>query len=228
MKKINFFFIHGWGFDSSFWSPVTTSFKKKYSYSISLFDLGFFGKERLNIKVEKGNINIFILHSYGLNWFLKQSYNADFIINFSGSPIFIDPKIENIFLKKKLERMIFMFEKTPKKVLEEFYHRCGLKSFSCNKTESHFNKKKMLCVLNNLLKDDLRDKVNNFECPMLSIYLKGDKILNYRQFDNYFFDKKHKDFLILNKQYHAFPFLYPDDSVKIIENYLKIFLSDFE
>ena len=176
MKKINFFFIHGWGFDSSFWSPVTTSFKKKYSYSISLFDLGFFGKERLNIKVEKGNINIFILHSYGLNWFLKQSYNADFIINFSGSPIFIDPKIENIFLKKKLERMIFMFEKTPKKVLEEFYHRCGLKSFSCNKTESHFNKKKMLCVLNNLLKDDLRDKVNNFECPMLSIYLKGDKI----------------------------------------------------
>lgn len=227
MRKIKFFFVHGWGFDGSFWLPITNLLKKKYSYPFFIFDIGFLGNEKLTTEIDEEFLNIFIVHSYGFNWILKKTYKTDLIINFSGSPIFVEKNRENLIFKKKLEKMIITFENKPKEVMREFYNRCGLDNNFTEKKQKGFNKKKMLIALNSLLNDDLRNIASNFKCPMLSIYLRGDKILNYRKFENYFFNTRHKYFLFLKNNNHAFPYLFPNNSLKIIEKYLDFFLGDF-
>ena len=41
--KINFYFLHGWGFDKNFWYPVGNLIRKElFTNSVKYLDLGFF------------------------------------------------------------------------------------------------------------------------------------------------------------------------------------------
>ena len=81
--KFNFYFIHGWGFDKTFWNSVKKKIESldvcKNSESL---DLKFFSKTKLTKLFLKSDNNIFIVHSYGLNWFLKNDIPCRLLFNF--------------------------------------------------------------------------------------------------------------------------------------------------
>ena len=73
-KSFNFILVHGWAFDSSFWSGLKILLEKKtFCSDVTCIDLGFFlseSKKKNSFKILKNRI--FIVHSVGLLWFLKK------------------------------------------------------------------------------------------------------------------------------------------------------------
>ena len=72
--KYNFYFVHGWSFDKSFWNPVKKQIEENHlsKKSISI-DLNYFSKNVKKCYNFSSEANtIFIVHSYGLHWFLKK------------------------------------------------------------------------------------------------------------------------------------------------------------
>ena len=73
-KNFNFILVHGWAFDSSFWSGLKILLEKKtFCSDVTCIDLGFFlseSKKKNSFKILKNRI--FIVHSVGLQWFLKK------------------------------------------------------------------------------------------------------------------------------------------------------------
>ena len=67
------YFVHGWGFDKSFWFPAA-KYVKQNNLIRSLFyiDLNFFDSNSKNTINTNSTINIFVTHSYGLHWFLEK------------------------------------------------------------------------------------------------------------------------------------------------------------
>ena len=83
--KYNFFFVHGWAFDSKFWVMVGELIKKKeYFNSIEYINLGFIDKK--NLKKTQPENCVYIVHSYGLNWFLKKKIKCKILITFFAAP----------------------------------------------------------------------------------------------------------------------------------------------
>ena len=94
--KINFFFLHGWGFDKDFWNPVGNLISKEvFSNSVKYLDLGFFYQKELIKNYNPSQKNIFIVHSLGLNWFLKMNIECYALINFFSAPSFLNFQIDS-------------------------------------------------------------------------------------------------------------------------------------
>ena len=108
-RKIRINFIHGWGFDSSFWLPLTKELKKINCFDFFYYNLGFVGRENLNKKKKFCKKEIFIVHSIGFNWLVKNVNKSGLIINFFGSPIFFDDlekdKVEYRLYKNMLKNI---------------------------------------------------------------------------------------------------------------------------
>ena len=80
----NFILIHGWAFDKFFWSKLKEMLEKKnFCSEVFCVDLNYFSsfteiKRDLDIVKNK----VFIVHSYGLQWFLKKNFDCKLLINF--------------------------------------------------------------------------------------------------------------------------------------------------
>ena len=119
--KINFYFLHGWGFDKNFWYPVGNLIRKElFTNSVKYLDLGFFYEKKLIGNYDSSQKNIFIVHSLGLNWFLKMKIDCFSLINFFSAPSFLNFQIDSEKKKRYLKKMIFKFYKNPEDVLSEF------------------------------------------------------------------------------------------------------------
>ena len=222
MKNINIFFIHGWGFNKSFWYPLAKELEKvDRKFNFNYIDLGFFSKKKkINIK-SLLKINILIVHSYGFNYFINSNINCDAVLNFFGSPIFLENNSENSKEIDLLKLMIKKFKNNPSKVLNDFYRKCGLKDFFINQY-AYINKLELLKGLLNLLTFDQREKLKKRDCFIHSIYLKNDEILKLSNFKSFFYNKKHKNMKYLECDHHAFPYLYPQKSSKLVLDFLEI------
>ena len=85
------YFIHGWGFDKSFWFPKAKYLKQnKLIKSLFYIDLNFFGSSSKNTINTNSKINIFVTHSYGLHWFLEKKIDCLGLLNFFSAPSFIN------------------------------------------------------------------------------------------------------------------------------------------
>ena len=125
--KFNFYFIHGWGFDETFWEPLKKKIESlEICRSIECLDLNFFSKQKQKKFNCVSNDNIFIVHSYGLNWFLKKKLRCKLLINFFGAPDFVNIQKSPNSVKKRITKMNQMLKINPKKVLNNFYKMCNV------------------------------------------------------------------------------------------------------
>ena len=223
MTNINIHFVHGWAFDHTFWMPLQGEMKKNnFLFNYYFYDQGFFGKKKTpNSKIFQGK-NIFIVHSFGFNWLIKNNnLKADLIINFFGSPLFIDQDKKNATQKRIFQKMLLEFQTRPKYVLEKFYMNCGMeKSFDFDE----LNLNKLILALKVLYVENLILKTRKLENKIFSIFSKDDKILKYRKFDNYFLNPNHKTFKVLDSASHAMPYINPGYCFEIIKMSIKNFL----
>ena len=115
--KTNIYFVHGWGFDFGFWRPVGEIIKEKVLFnSINYVNLGFWGNEENKKFITNSDIkNIFVVHSYGLNWFLKKRIKCDILINFCSAPSFLDFQKNKKIKKKLINKMIVDLKKKKNK-----------------------------------------------------------------------------------------------------------------
>ena len=106
-------------------------------------DLGFFSKiENFRKQKESHLKDIFIVHSYGLNWFLKKKIACYALVNFFSAPNFISFQRKPLMKKKMLRKMIKKFSTSLEKVLVNFYENCGFKYISLRKKYYTLNNNK--------------------------------------------------------------------------------------
>jgi len=218
-KSFNFILVHGWAFDSSFWSGLKILLEKKtFCSEVRCVDLGFFSsisKKKMCFNILKNRV--FIVHSLGLQWFLKKKINCELLINFFGSPNFIKFQNNQKMKKKILNKMIAKFKINPNLVLKDFYTQCGLK----------YNEKKINkdILLNSLI--DLRDRNQEKEFLMLdfkkvSFFNKEDKIFSSSKFMLEQLRDKNHEILYLDENEHSLPLSNPYETMKLIEKSLKL------
>ena len=218
-KTFNFILVHGWAFDSSFWNALKILLEKKtFCSDVTCIDLGFFlseSKKKNCLKILKNRI--FIVHSIGLQWFLKKKFDCELLINFFGSPNFIKFQNNQKMGRRTLNKMISKFRDYPDLVLKDFYTQCGLK---------YKNKKINKNILLNYL-IDLRDKdqekefmIQNFK--KVSFFNKKDKIFSSSKnmLEN-LRDKNHEIFYLDDNE-HSLPLSNPLRTLKLIEKSLRL------
>jgi len=115
--------VHGWGFDSGFWSPLCTALK---GIETRIADLGFFGAPRV-IDPPTDRPVIAIGHSLGLLWLLKnRPFAWQGLISISGMPRFLrSDNFPHGVAPRFLDRMKSRFNEDPLLTLNEFRSRCG-------------------------------------------------------------------------------------------------------
>ena len=127
---LNLYFVHGWGFEENFWLPVGKILEgKKKVKAVNFISLNFFESEKRN-SISDNNNNIFITHSYGLNWFLENKVNCYALINFFAAPSFVKFQKNSKKSKIMLDLMIKRLKDSPNEVLNKFYENCGIKNSS--------------------------------------------------------------------------------------------------
>ena len=215
----NFILIHGWAFDKFFWSKLKEMLEKKnFCSEVFCVDLNYFSsfteiKRDLDIVKNK----VFIVHSYGLQWFLKKNFDCKLLINFFGSPNFLKFQ-NNPKLKKKIEeKMIQKFMLCPNLVLKNFYEQCGLEFKKTN-----INKKRLLDDLIELTNNDLEKEFKQSSFEKISFFNFEDNIFSpsNKIFKN-LESEKHRIFF-LNKNDHCLPQTQPKLALKLIEKSLKL------
>ena len=222
--KYNFFFIHGWGFDKDFWRPVGKLINSEvFCDSVKYIDLGFFGNKNTDLTFNKKGKNIFVIHSFGLNWFLKNKINFFALFNFFSAPNFLKYQREHNLKKKILKSMISKFNKFPCEVLNDFYVNCGLdENF---KIPLKKNIPLLIDSLNDLLQDNLEDKFFDINFKLFSFYSFNDKVFDPSMKKIFNLKNINHNIVFFKKQNHAFPFTNPEETFKIISYKVKKLIS---
>ncbi len=215
--KINFYFLHGWGFDKKFWYPVGNLVKKElFSNSVRYLDLGFFYENEFIGNYDSSQKNIFIVHSLGLNWFLRMKIDCFCLINFFSAPSFLNFQIDSEKKKRYLKKMISKFDKNPEHVLSEFYFNCGIE------TKLYQNKKKDLKKLSNSLLNLYQDnQLNEFfekDFKIFSIFSENDKIFQLSKKNISNLNKGNHKIKIFKNLNHGFPLTNPNRTFLIIKS----------
>jgi len=187
----NFYFVHGWGFGEEFWFPLCKLLKKKDIGFIKIVNIESFNKKIIS-RVEKKRI--FITHSFGLSWFLKNKISCHALVNFFSAPNFVEFQKKPEKTKKVLELMIKNIEKSPDEVMKKFYINCGLENYILNK---NINYKKLRNNLISLKEDNLVSDFRNLKIKILSVLSYQNKIFEPS------FEKKKK----LNNENHQIKIL---------------------
>lgn len=114
-------FVHGWGFDASFWAPVA---QRLPDFQREFVDLGFRG-EPATPWVESPLV---VAHSMGLAWALANiprpwagAVTVNAFARFTRSPDFVSGVAPRL-----IERMVAKFADEPQAVTADFLSRCGV------------------------------------------------------------------------------------------------------
>ena len=170
------------------------------------------------MKKKNSKNEIFVVHSIGFNWLVKNIKKPGLIINLFGSPIFFEDLEKDKVEYRLYKNMLRDLKINEKKVLKNFYINCGLKENYNQK--KLFNKSKLIYSLERLQNDRLVEQTSNLTNKIYSIYSFADNILKKRDFKKYFKNKNHQNFMFLEKSSHAFPYLEP---IKCRSLIIKIF-----
>ena len=216
--KFNFYFIHGWGFDKTFWNSVK---KKVESLDVckntESLDLKFFSKTKQTKLLLKSDNNIFIVHSYGLNWFLKNDPQCKLLFNFFGAPDFVNCQKKPNLIKKKITRMQEQLEENPVQVLKSFYKTCNV-GYSFQET---INIKTLRNALLELKYENLSSQFKNLNFPVHTFFSTNDKVLDINKESIDFLDNDNHDINFLNEYDHGFPQTNPEICFKLIYKVLE-------
>ena len=216
--KINFFFLHGWGFDKDFWNPVGNLISKEvFSNSVKYLDLGFFYQKELIKNYNPSQKNIFIVHSLGLNWFLKMNIECYALINFFSAPSFLNFQIDSEKKRRYLKKMILKFEKNPQLVLSEFYFNCGIKK-KLYQNHKKKNVKNLKSFLIDLYEDNLLNDFIKKDFEIFSFFSENDKIFQPCKKTILDLNRKNHTVKFFKDFNHAFPFTNPKRTFLLIKS----------
>lgn len=168
---MRFVFVHGWGFDASFWSPLIEELSNPDHFCV---DLGFLGQAKTH-SVFMDTPYIAVGHSFGVQWLLQNcSHNPwQALISINGIARFTksdefpqgtDPRI--------LRRMIAGFEKRPQEVWVDFLKMCGLE----NPESKNLDTGPLLDSLHALRDGDEREALAGCKVPVLALTGGGDML----------------------------------------------------
>lgn len=116
-------FVHGWGFDASFWNPLRAALSE---FDDLAFDLGFLGDESLP-EVPAGGRRVAVGHSTGFLWLLKaKPFAWDALVSINGFSRFVEGEgFRPAVAPRLLDRMIARLGHCPEEVTADFLARCG-------------------------------------------------------------------------------------------------------
>ena len=215
----NLYFVHGWGFEESFWLPVSKILEgKKNITAINFISLNFFESDKRN-SITKCNNNIFITHSYGLNWFLDRKVNCYALVNFFAAPSFVKFQKNSKKSKIMLDLMIKKLKDSPNEVLNKFYENCGLEN-SFKTGVGKINKDKLVNALKNLKDNSYLEEFLRIKKKTLNVFAERDKIFDVSLSKLKKFMGSDFDYVLIDSQSHAFPVLEPNKTSEIIYNYI--------
>jgi len=215
----NLYFVHGWGFEESFWLPAGKILEgKKNVRSINFISLNFFESEKIN-SIINGNNNIFVTHSYGLNWFLNRKENCYALVNFFAAPNFVKFQKNSEKSKIILDLMIKKLKDSPIEVLNKFYENCGL-SNSLKIGVEKINKDKLVNALKNLRDKSNLEEFLRIKNKTLNIFAVRDKIFDVSLSKLEKFLGSDFNYVLIDSGSHAFPLLYPEKASEIIYNFI--------
>ncbi|WP_135078222.1 alpha/beta hydrolase [Terasakiella sp. SH-1] len=161
-------FVHGWGFDPSFWEGVTMflpTFDKEF------VDLGFKGEENPVIDPNA----VYVTHSMGLPWALEHVPSCKGLIAINGFTKFCaDENWPDGVAPRMLQRMISQFDKMPEKVWTDFMKNCGdlFPVYS-----DAFHTQELSEGLKYLSQCDVRQAFESFDGKFMAIASETDRII---------------------------------------------------
>ena len=165
MAKI--IFVHGWGFDPTFWEPLRHEFAQ---YSTHAVDMGFFGYQSF-----EDQPYVYVTHSMGLSWVLENVKHPTAIIAINGFTKFIESADWSAGVSRlTLKRMMKGFRVSPQFVWEDLMTKAGMPA--CTYPDCA-NEERLLDGLRSLEKGDNRAKWATLECPKLVISSARDEIV---------------------------------------------------
>tara|TARA_B100000242_G_scaffold267312_1_gene216705 strand:+ start:541 stop:1200 length:660 start_codon:yes stop_codon:yes gene_type:complete len=216
--KFNFYFIHGWGFDKTFWHSVKEKIEsQKFCKSTESLDLKFFCKTKQTNLFSKSDNDIFIVHSYGLNWFLKNDLQCKLLFNFFGAPDFVNYQKKPNLVKKKITLMQEQLKENPVQVLKNFYKTCNI-GYSLR---GKINIKTLINALSELKNENFSLQFSKLNFPVYTFYSTNDKVLNINKESLDFLDNHNHDINFLNKYDHGFPNTNPEKCFELIYKVLE-------
>jgi pimeloyl-[acyl-carrier protein] methyl ester esterase len=114
-------FVHGWGYDAGFWTPVRAALGDEPSAAL---DLGYFGAPATAVPA---NVTLMVGHSLGFLWLLRQGTLRHLpLIGINAFPRFLeDEDYHPAIAPRMLERMRRRVAGDPRSVLAEFWQRAG-------------------------------------------------------------------------------------------------------
>ncbi|WP_417789108.1 alpha/beta fold hydrolase [Terasakiella pusilla] len=161
-------FVHGWGFDKSFWQDVIAHLQDFTCHSL---DLGFYGKPDMRLSTEA----VYVTHSMGLCWLLDRKTDLKGLVSVNGFTKFCaaDDFVEGVN-PRVLKRMIRQFTKTPETVWSDFMKNSGL-------TDAVFaaeaDVQAMADGLAYLETCDVHNQYSNLTCPKRALVGDADLIV---------------------------------------------------
>jgi pimeloyl-[acyl-carrier protein] methyl ester esterase len=114
-------FVHGWGYDASFWRPLREALGDVPSMAL---DLGYFGAADTAIP---NGVTLLVGHSLGLLWLLRQDGLRHLpLIGINAFPRFLEGEdYAPANAPRMLDRMRRRIAADPDAVLAEFWQRAG-------------------------------------------------------------------------------------------------------
>lgn len=203
----NIVFVHGWGFDASFWDGICEKFS---GYSVSCVDLGFFGKEDKHLPERA----IYITHSMGLAWTLEHAPEIEALVVINGFTKFCasDDWSDGV-AERMLTRMIRQFERIPEKVWMDFMGNSGLVD---PRFPGNADVDQLKAGLEYLLTADVRQKYHSLSCPKSILASQDDAIvpekLTVASFET--------DIIWYKDAKHVLPLNNPADCARHIQEFL--------
>lgn len=165
-------FVHGWGYDADFWSPLRQALDFQDTFAV---DMGFRGDKRERIPFASMPY-VAVGHSMGCQWLLQNAHDhpwkAFIAINgfarFTKADNFaegVDPRI--------LNRMIKGLDKNAEQITGDFLKLCG----EVNPDTKDIDGGRLHQGLVDLGEWDERPALNALSCPVLALAGGKDQIV---------------------------------------------------
>lgn len=160
-------FVHGWGFDASFWDALAARLD---GYEHERDDRGYYGAPAP--MVCDGRC-IAITHSFGTMRLLAEPPpGLAGVVAINGFDRFIAGPGYPGVPPRLVETMIARFDRAPHHVLDEFRARCG-----CGPAHPRIDQARLAADLERMRTTDVRGVTAGLDTPLLSLHSAHDRIV---------------------------------------------------
>jgi len=196
-------FVHGWGCSPNIWDSLIADLS---DFQCKTIDLGF-TRDQTDLKNTDSEESIYITHSLGTMWALKNRYkNMRVLIAINGFACF-----ESFTQPNMLKRMQINLKKDPAKQMHDFWEMSDLPP------QNTLNVDQLKNGLNWLSKWDYTHDLNNIPCKVKSIYGDNDPILDINAMHKHWHKHSHT---VIRGAGHAIPLSHHKECAEIIRKWI--------